>query len=179
MTDSTSPGRFIAAAAGAALADACSAQPEAVIETPVNPAPGRYEVTLAGGGVARFAKRQSNAATFCLRASDASSFPDMVARNYLEIHPGCTNTRAPREGNTFGGVVKCSVDPEKASGSMTYIYSGKIAVDSVMVNAEMKLDVTPNARTVTAAESAQLKLLRRGMQAVRLVITAKRVGACV
>ena len=156
---------------------ACSQAPDPASQEPVDPAPGLYEITLSGAGLLKAAGK-SDPDEFCLTERDRASFPHLLARNYYQLHAACRPSRAPREGNAFGGEISCAADPKMAQGMNRFVYEGVVAADNVRVEIRMKLEVEIKEDAMTEAEAAQLKLGMKMFERARFVIEAERIGDC-
>lgn len=161
----------------AAIATACAPERDPASETPVNPAPGLYEVTLSGAGILK-AAGEGETHTYCLRMRERSSFPHLLVRNYYQLHASCAPKRGPREGNAIAGEISCLADPKMAQGFNRFVYNGAIAPENTSIEVRIKFDAVPKEESMTEAEAMQLKLGMKMIERARFLIEAERVGDC-
>lgn len=178
MIENSTIARINSTVAVCALAAACSQAPPPADQTPVDPTPGLYAITLSGAGLLKVAGKDDKPKNYCLRASEASAFPYMLPENYYALHYSCAKTRAPREGNAIAGEINCSVDPKMAQGMSRFSYAGVVAPEKVTVKVGMKLDAAIKEGAMSDAEAAQLKAGAKLMERMRFIIEATRVGDC-
>ncbi len=171
--------RYFIAAVICGTAAACSDRADPASETPVDPAPGLYEITLSGAGLLKHAGPEDAAQTYCLRESASASFPHLLAENYYKLHYSCTTRRGAREGNAVAGEISCPADPKLASGANRFVYRGAVGREKTRVEVRMKLDAQLKEGAGGAEVSdAQMKLAMKALEQARFVIEARRTGAC-
>lgn len=161
-----------------ALALTGCAERDAKSEAPVELTPGLYNVSLGGGGFAQFSGEKEGEQTLCVREADTEALAQQFAMQYFTMHPGCSNRPRAREGNSFGGTMTCSVDPQRAQGSWVIDYEGTIAAEAVDITGRMTIELTPTPGTMSAEEEAQLKMGTKFMENIPLIVSAKRTGDC-
>lgn len=159
------------------VATACSETPDTADETPVDPEPGLYEVTLSGSGLLKAGGKEGPHA-FCLTEADRRTFPHTLVKKYYQLHYSCMNTPLPREGNAIAGEIKCTADPKLAQGANQLIYDGAVSKDAVDINVQVKFDAVIKEEEMTKAQARELKLGMKAMQLMKFVIEAKRTGEC-
>lgn len=163
-----------------ALLAACSPAGDPATQEPVELSPGLYQITLLGAGMAQFTQQSPGKTEdeVCVRSSDVSRFPDRMARNYFSMHPGCTASPEPREGNAFVGTVTCPLDPDRASGKITIEYEGVVSADRVVATSRMKVEAKPVPGTMSPKEQRQVAQGAALMEMVGIQVTAVRAGDC-
>lgn len=178
MNNSTSA-RLLCGALLLGAAQACSQTSDPASETPVEPEPGLYKITLSGAGLLKHANNDKTPETFCLTEIQRASFPHLLAENYYKLHYACTNARAPRMGNAIGGEISCAADPKMASGVNRFIYDGVVSREKTSIEVRMKMDAELNPGAGGAEVSdAQMKMAMKTMERMRFVIEATRTGDC-
>ncbi len=170
-------GRRICAGIFALIATACAEAPDAASEAPVDPEPGQYQITLGGAGLLKHAGTEGPH-SYCLRISDRASFAHKLAQNYYLLHPACTASKLPREGNAIAGEIRCPVDPKMAEGASRFVYSGAVAKDAVRVEVQMKFDAEIKDGAMTDEDAVRAKLAMKAIEKARFVIEAIRTGEC-
>ncbi len=160
-------------------ATACSKAPDVANEAPVDPIPGRYEISRSGkmfGVAGRDDDEKPH--SVCVKPHEAAEFPYKLAEGYAQIHPGCTKKRAPRQRNKIAGVMSCPADRKMAAGMNDFVYDGKIAPEEISVSMKIKFNAELLEGRMSEAEIRQLKLGMKAMEHARLIIEAARVGDC-
>lgn len=170
-------GRVVCFCAFSLAVAACSKTPDAADETPVNPEPGLYEVTLSGAGLLKAGGKEGPHA-FCLTEANRSTFPHTLAKKYYQLHYSCMSTPLPREGNAIAGEIKCAADPKLAQGANRFVYNGAVSEDAVEINVQMKFDAVIKEEEMTKAQARELKLGMKAMQLMKFVIEADRIDEC-
>lgn len=170
----------VLAAALSGLMAGCSPAGDPATEEPVELTPGLYQITLSGAGMAQFTQQSPSETEdeVCVRPGDVTRFPDRMARNYFSMHPGCTASPEPREGNSFRGTVTCPLDPERATGKITIEYQGVVSADRVVATSQMTFDAQPVPGTMSPEERRQLAQGAALMELVGIQVTAVRAGDC-
>lgn len=158
-------------------AAACSKVTDAADETPVDPEPGLYEVTLSGAALLR-ASGKEDPHSFCLTEVNRTAFPHTLVKKYYQLHYSCTNTPLPREGNRISGKLKCAADPKLAQGANRFVYEGAVLKDAVDINVRIKFDAVIKEEEMTKAQARELKLGMKAFELMKFVIEAERVGEC-
>lgn len=167
--------KLAAALAGFSLC-ACAEEPAPQEQTPVDPEPGLYEVSVSNGfGGAR--SKSEKTVTTCLRESGRAAFAHMLAENYFLVSGACRPERLPREGNAVAGEIICAADPRLATGTNSFIYDGVVAADSVSLEARIKFDATMK-EGASEISPVQMKLAMKTLEQLRSLIDAKRIGEC-
>ncbi len=160
------------------LIAACSETPGAANEEPVDPAPGLYEIAVSGAGLMKHAGKDNAPHSYCLKESERSEFPHMMAENYVKLHPACTTDRAPRQGNRIAGEIKCMADPKMAEGANSFLYKGDVAEDAVKVEFKMKFNSTLKDGAEPEVGKLQMKLAMKALEQARFLIEATQIGDC-
>jgi hypothetical protein len=163
----------------------CGTAPDPATETPVDLQPGQYQVTMGGGGLAKFIPVQKDGPgsvdqSICVTAEQAKTWPKPFVQNYLYLHEGCSLTGSKRVGNAVSGAILCPVDPDKAQGKMTVNYTGSMARDAVTVEAKMVFDVElSEAEKAKDPGAAQAMAAMKGLMGnISMIVKAKRTGEC-
>jgi len=171
-----SPARAAAGAMTLVVA-ACSAPPAPSEQEPVDPAAGRYEVSVAGA--LPFRKGPAHKGDdYCLKESERKEFPHVLVRRFYGLPPTCALTRRPREGNAIGGDIACRAEESKATGNVRFAYTGAVAAERADVTLQMVLDVKMKGPQMTEAEQEYLDKSMKALEKMRFEIVAKRVGDC-
>jgi hypothetical protein len=165
----------------AAALSGCGAVSDPSTETPVEVTAGMYHLSnngnFAGINMPQAQGPGDLKKDFCVLPGQEAAFPKMVA-GYFSLHEACTFQPGQRTGNAISGVFICPTDPERApGGSMTSRYTGSIAADQVQLTGQVTMNL-PSTPALTEEESAQLQQARKMMDAIKIVITAKRTGDC-
>ncbi|MHA7871231.1 MAG: hypothetical protein ACX939_02670 [Hyphococcus sp.] len=169
--------RSIGPGAACLLAAACADSRDPISQTPVDPEPGLYKVTLGGAGLLQHADLD-DPQDYCLREGERADFPHVLARHYYQLHALCRVQRGVREGNAVGGEIICAADPKMAQGSNRFVYNGVVASEHARIEVRMKLDATLKEDAMSEAEAKQLRLGMKLMERFRFTIDAARVGDC-
>ncbi len=156
---------------------ACSKTPDAANETPVDPKPGPYEVTLSGAGLLK-AGGKEGPHSYCLRETDRASFSHTLVKKFYQLHYSCMSTPLPREGNAIAGEIKCTADPKLAQGANRFVYNGAVSEDVVEIDVRMKFDAVIKEAEMTKAQAQELKLGMKAVELMKFVIEAERIGEC-
>lgn len=156
---------------------ACAGEVDPATQTPVDPEPGLYEVSLGGAGLLKNVEAEGPH-EYCLRESERADFSHVLARNYYQLHALCRVERGAREGNAVAGEIICAADPKMAQGSNSFVYTGAVAENGARIEVRMKLDATLKEDAMSEAEAKQLRLGMKVMERFRFLIEAKRIGDC-
>ncbi|MEZ5896361.1 MAG: DUF3617 family protein [Parvularculaceae bacterium] len=160
-------------------ASACSEAPDAANEAPVDPVPGRYEISQSGKMFGMTGRNDNKKpASMCVKPYEAANFPYKLAEAYAGLSPACTKKRDPRQGNVITGAVSCPADQKMAAGMNDFAYDGKIAPEKISVSIQIKFNAELLEGKMSEAEIKQLKLGMKAMEHARLIIEATRVGDC-
>ncbi len=171
--------RRIGACALALAVAGCARQQAAADEPPVNPAAGRYELSESGGAFGMMMKDREDAPkTYCLMQHERAGFAHKLVKARFGLHPSCTSSIAPREGNKVAGEIKCPADPKLAQGSSRFVYTGKHSADSVEANVRIEFDAVLRTDKMSAEEARQMKAGIAAMKHIQMNIAAKRIGSC-
>ena len=168
------------AAALSGLLAGCSPAGDPASQEPVELAPGLYQITLSGAGIARFTQQGPGKTEdeICVRPDDVTRFPDRIARNYFSMTPFCTAIPEPREGNAFRGTITCPLDPKALTGGVTIDYEGVVSADRVVATSRTKFGAQPVPGALPPEEQRALAAGAALMEMVGIQITAIRAGDC-
>jgi hypothetical protein len=168
------------AASLSGLTAGCSPAGDPATQEPVELMPGLYQITLSGTGLAQSIQQGPGEAEgeICLRSGDVSRFPDRMARNYFSMHPGCTASPEPREGNAFRGKVSCPLDPREMTGEVAIDYEGVVSADRVVVTSRTKFSAQPVPGALSPEEQREFAAGSALMEMVGIQIKAVRAGDC-
>lgn len=156
---------------------ACT-QRDPASEQPLEPEGGNYAIRLTGDGLAEMLPQDKEPAdSVCVPSGEGGALADRLARNYFTLHPGCTSSKRPRQGNLIGGTVVCPLDPQRAQGTWTIDYEGTISADRVELSGSMDMDIVA-APNMSAEERRQAELGAAMFKAVGIRIVAERTGEC-
>lgn len=156
---------------------ACVESRDPAKETPVEPEPGLYEVTLSGAGLMKAGDKDRPRST-CLHPGNRDSFPHTLVKNYYALHYTCRTNPLPRVGNKIAGDVTCAADPKLAAGVTQFSYSGAVASENIDISVQMKFDAAIKEDAMSKEEAAQLRLGMKAFEQMRFVIMANRIGDC-
>jgi hypothetical protein len=174
--------RFTAVALLALTVSGCSSRDPASEER-VDPLDGQYEVNIvAGGAVGALVPQGRNSEplrSVCVRGGNGSSFAESLPRGGM-LHPGCTLSAAPRQGNALSGRITCPLDPQRAPGGQAVSeYRGAVSAEGVEIDLAMRITIPESAYAAMPPEQAEQ--LRQGiamMESIPTRIVARRTGDC-
>lgn len=174
--------RFASGAVLALIVAGCSSR-DAASEERVDPLDGQYEVNIvAGGAVGALMPQGKNSEplrSVCVRNGSGSSFAESLPRGGM-LHPGCTLSAAPRQGNALSGRITCPLDQRMAPGGQAVSeYQGVISEDRVEVDLATRMNIPESA--YAAMPPQQAAQLRQGialMESIPMRIVAQRTGDC-
>ncbi|MEM9618594.1 MAG: hypothetical protein AAF936_11595 [Pseudomonadota bacterium] len=178
MTPFSKPNAIAYLAVISVITTSCSNGRDAASETPADPEPGLYEVTLSGAGLLKAGGKEEGPYSFCLADTDRALFPHTLVKKYYQLHYSCMSTPLPREGNAIAGEIKCAADPKLAQGVNRFIYEGAVSKDAVDINVQMKFDAVIKEEEMTNAQARELKRGMKAFELMKFVIEAKRTDEC-
>lgn len=166
-----------ATCAAVLAAGACSAPAAPADQEPVDPAAGRYEISIAGAMPFRKTPAKQDG-EYCLKESERGEFPHILVKRFYALPPSCALTRRPREGNAVGGDIACRAEESKASGHVRFAYDGAVAAERAEVSVNMSLDVTMAGNQMSETEEKYLQSSMKAVEKLKFEIVANRIGDC-
>lgn len=152
-------------------------------EERVDPLDGQYEVTIeAGGAVGALVPQGSGSEplrSVCVRNGNGGSFAESLPRGGM-LHPGCTLSAAPRQGNALSGRITCPLDQRMAPGGQAVSeYQGVVSEEGVEIDLATRMNVPESAYAAMPPEqAAQLRQGIAMMESIPMRIVAQRTGDC-
>lgn len=179
--------RSVGVAAAVLLsASACSSH-DAANEAPVDPAPGEYRVTMAGGGLATlsgFGQLSEGPGgvddRICVSDSDGGDLADMLARKYLAFADSCSLKAKARQGNAVGGMLSCPTNQQAMPGTTFVVdYQGAIAAERVDLQSKIRIELPESAlANMDPAAAQQMEHAKGLVENMEISVAAERVGEC-
>ncbi len=174
--------RLVAGAMVLLAATGCSPRDPASEER-VDPLDGQYEVNIvAGGAVGALLPKNKNSEplrSVCVRNGSGGSFAESLPRGGM-LHPGCTLSAAPRQGNALSGRIICPLDQRMAPGGQAVSeYQGVVSEEGVEIDLTTRMNIPESAYAAMPPEqAAQLRQGIAMMESVPMRIVAQRTGDC-
>lgn len=174
--------RFIAGALLALAAAGCS-QRDPASEERVDPLDGQYEINIvAGGAVGALLPKNNNSEplrSVCVRNGSGGTFAESLSRAGM-LHPGCTLSAAPRQGNALSGRITCPLDQRMAPGGQAVSeYQGVVSEEGVEIDLTTRMNIPESAYAAMPPEqAAQLRQGIAMMESIPMRIVAQRTGDC-
>ncbi len=159
------------------LVASCAQERDLASETPLDPEPGLYEVTLSSAGFLK-AGGKEGPHPICVTAANRSTFPHTLVKKFYELHYSCVSRPGQRQGNAINGEIQCVADPKLAKGANRFVYEGAVSKQAVDMNVQIKFDAAIKESEMTEEQVKQLKLGMKAMQMIKFVIAAERTGDC-
>lgn len=182
MRMSSSTRRFVAGAMLLLAATGCSPRDPASEER-VDPLDGQYEVNIeAGGAVGALVPKNSNSEplrSVCVRNGSGATFAAAVPLAGA-LHPGCTHSPAPRQGNALSGRITCPLDQRMAPGGQAVSdYQGTVSEQGVAIDLATRMIIPESAYAEMPPEqAAQIRQSIAVMESIPMRIVAQRTGDC-
>jgi hypothetical protein len=179
---SLSTRRFVAAALLALTMAGCSPRDPASEER-VDPLDGQYEVNIeAGGAVGALVPKNSNSEplrSVCVRNGSGATFAAAVPLAGA-LHPGCTHSPAPRQGNALSGRFTCPLDQRMAPGGQAVSdYQGAVSEQGVEIDLTTRMIIPESAYAAMPPEqAAQIRQSIALMESIPMRVVAQRTGDC-
>lgn len=166
----------------------CGATRDAATEAPIDLQPGRYEISFEGAAFGMRAPGQkegpnSSNRSICVTENVAKKWPRIAMTGHLgnEGKANCEFDNEKRTGNAFSGEYICDSEQDRMPGGKVKLaYTGTVSATESVIDTKMGFEMPDPSEMPAkmAEEMEQLKKAQPLLNAVSVIITAKRTGDC-